>query len=1230
MTLIRDLLDLPEQVHRGDFVLKLSDGVERPEETLRQYVVTPQLAGAFEEALGFIQSAIESRTSKASYLHGSFGSGKSHFMAVLHLLLRHEPAARSIAELAPAVAKHDRWMAGKRFLLVPYHMIGARSMEAAILGHYAEHVRRLHPEAPLPGVFQAEGLFRDAEGLRQKLGDAEFFATLNTGGSEGGGGWGNLAGSWDAASYDAAIAAPPHSEPRARLVGALVGRFFSAYQGMAGGHEEAFVPLDRGLSIVSHHAQDLGYDAVVLFLDELILWLASHAADRSFVTREGQKLVKLLEAQTADRPIPLVSFVARQRDLRELIGEHVTGAEQLSFADVLKHWEARFHTITLEDRNLPAIAEKRVLRPRSDAARQQLDEAFGETARAREEVMNVLLTTTSDREMFRKVYPFSPALVQVLVAVSSALQRERTALKIMLQLLVSQRDRLKLGDVVPVGDLYDAMAESDETVTEAMRRHFETAKRLYQQKLLPMLEQQHGIRADEVAGAASADSRATAFRADDRLVKTLLLAALVPEVEALRGMTALRLAALNHGTIRSPIPGQEAQIVLSKCRQWAAQVGEIRIGEGANPPIHLQLTGVDTESILEKAKANDTHANRLRRVRELLFSELGVDNGDELFVIHEFQWRGTRRRCEIVFSNVRDLPDESLRAESDWKLVVDFPFDDEGRSPADDRARLARFEQVHASSRTLVWMPAFLSLTALKDLRLYTILDHVLTGDRFNDYASHLKAVDRAPARGLLENQKSQLRQRLINVLEGAYGVTTPAPGTVDLSHFAGPADHFTSLDPTFRPAPPVGANLKQALEHLLDQMLRHQFPAHPAFEIDVKGVLLRRVLDEVQRATQAADGRVLVEKNLRQQVRQVVNPLEIGVMHETHLVLGQRWKDHFLRKMAEAQAVGPTVGQLRRWIDEPRSMGLPREVQALVILAFAAQTSRSFFRHGGPVEPSLDGLLDELELREQVLPPEDQWQKAVERASAILGVVVSPLRNAANVARLQSEALRVATDHRDAARQLVTTVNDRLGSFGLAVDSPRLKTAEIGQQLIESLVAASEGRVVGVMATADVSASPQALGKSIKSAGDVAAAIRSTNWEVFEAVAKLGDSRRDDAAAIRRRVCAALGADEFAVGLGPVLQAEQSKALRLLVTVDVPPPPPGTPPPPPAPPAGGGTSGPGAGGVVLPTESVVEEAPEQDLAASEAKPLLSRLQSRLQEDPKLRLRLSWKLIRKG
>ena len=78
MTLIADLIAIPEKVHRGDFVLSLTDGVDHPRETLRDYVVTPQLKVCFDEALGFVRDAILSNRSKAAYLHGSFGSGKSH------------------------------------------------------------------------------------------------------------------------------------------------------------------------------------------------------------------------------------------------------------------------------------------------------------------------------------------------------------------------------------------------------------------------------------------------------------------------------------------------------------------------------------------------------------------------------------------------------------------------------------------------------------------------------------------------------------------------------------------------------------------------------------------------------------------------------------------------------------------------------------------------------------------------------------------------------------------------------------------------------------------------------------------------------------------------------------------------------------------------------------------------------------------------------------------------
>jgi len=43
MTLIKDLIEIPDHVEKGQFVLRLAEGVTRPEETLNEYVVTPEL-----------------------------------------------------------------------------------------------------------------------------------------------------------------------------------------------------------------------------------------------------------------------------------------------------------------------------------------------------------------------------------------------------------------------------------------------------------------------------------------------------------------------------------------------------------------------------------------------------------------------------------------------------------------------------------------------------------------------------------------------------------------------------------------------------------------------------------------------------------------------------------------------------------------------------------------------------------------------------------------------------------------------------------------------------------------------------------------------------------------------------------------------------------------------------------------------------------------------------------
>jgi hypothetical protein len=1147
---IKDLIKIPEHVGKGDFVLRLAEGVTDPERTVNHYQVTPQLVKCFDQALKLVKSAIEGSSSKAAYLHGSFGSGKSHFMAILHLLLQGNSYARSIPELANVISNHNTWTQGKKFLLVPYHLIAAKNLESAILGGYAEYIHRHFPNAPTPAVFRSEGLLANAEQLRETMGEEKFFGKLNEavkGNSGDGTGWGDISATWTPSSYNEALKAPPSSEKCRSLVRDLVETHFPAMR-----NTDEFVDLDDGLAIMSAHAREIGFDAIILFLDELILWLASYAADPVFVSREGQKVVKLVESDRADRPVPIISLVARQRDLRELVGQHVTGAERLAFADVLDHHEGRFSVITLEDRNLPAIAGKRILVPINDDAKRVMDDEFLRTAQVREEVMNTLLTRHSNKEDFRKLYPFSPALVEALVAVSSVLQRERTALKVMAMLLVDQKETLQLGQIVPVGDLFDEVSQGDEAFSADMRIHFENAHRLYEQHLKPLLEKEHDLTFDESEALPYEDRKRRALRNDDRLIKTLLLAALVPEVEALKNMTPNRLAALNHGTIKSPIPGQEGATVLNKFKKWAAAAGQIKIRESTAgaPTISLQLSGVDAEQILAQAESVDNPGNRIRKLKDLIFEQIGAAEHDELFFHHKFRWKGTDRECHVFFSNLRDLPDETIRSEGEaWKILIDYPFDSAGHSVREDQARLEKFQNEHGPSRTICWLPSFFGHETQRALGLYVRLEQILKENQFPNFVQHLNAVDRDNARGQLENQRDQLKTQLVAQIEMAYGLRSGGDEYLDPGNTLEPSEQFVALDPSLQLQPPVAANMAQGVRGLLEQALRSQYPAHPSFEEEIsliKGTLTK-VLDVVRSAVQSSDPSVVVEQSLRKSMLRIAVPLKLGEMGETRFQPGDHWKQHFTRQQAQSDTP-LSVGKLRKWIDLPEPMGLPSLVQDLVILSYAAQSNRIFRLHGGPAEVEIGKLKDEMVLEEVALPPEGIWSKACERAKAIFGVPTSPLLNATNLASLAQQLDEKVKAHSTG----VTAVAGRLADVKSSIfpqmeHCARLKTVREAQLLLKGLSSASGNDMVRRLAEVDLNANLSAIGASISNAGTVDRVLELADWKIFQGVSSLPDERKAEAKRILDELETAFASDEYAIALGPKITALKERAVDLL-----------------------------------------------------------------------------------
>lgn len=1143
MSKLKDLIEIPERVGAGDYVFTLEEALADAEAVLDEYVVTEQIAGALDGALSFVRSTVEAGESRATYLHGSFGSGKSHFMAVLHMLLSGSPEARARDELQQVIGPHDGWLEGKRFLLVPVHVMnsGAQMLEQAIFDAYVRRARDLHPNAPTPAVYVGGPIRENAETLRGELGDQRFFETLSAATREESGGWGEFgARGWDAVRYDSAVDAGPGDPEYEALLAAIVDTLLPAFResvrhDVSGG---GYVTLAEGLGACSRHAQALGYDAVVLLLDELILWLAIHIADMAFVQREGGKLAALREATRAERPVPIASFVARQRDLRELVGEHAPGAEALAFSDQLGWSQGRFETITLDDRNLPAIAKRRVLRARSEQGRTELEQAFDRTVRNREDVLRTLLGRDASAEEFRRIYPFSPAFLKVLVAASSALQRHRTAIRVMVQLLCERRDELKVGDLIYVGDLFDVLAEGDQPFSVEMKREFDLARELYRTTLLPHLREQHQV----------AEGWTDALRADDRLVKTLLLAALIPDAEPFRSLTVSGLVALNHGTIASPVAGQERSVALNRLRALQSQLGELRISDDAqDPTVQLILSGVDTEAIVGSARGQfDNLGARRRLVRSLIFSELGIAD-EQLMTEHSWLWRGTDRTIEVLFENIRTLGADQLQPAGDrWRVIIDMPFDEAGRGPSDDLAKIEELAGELASVRTIFWIPAFFTEKTLADLGTLVTIESLLVGDRLARHTTHLSEIDRAQAKASLENRRSELRARIERAIHQAYRIVTPQEDMVEHDEAIEP---FRSLEPSLQPRPPVATGLRDALEGLGEQMLGHQFPGHPNLGERLTRAVARSVWDEVRRAVGEEGGRIEVERRLRPRMAAIAQPLRLGEMHEEAFVLGHHWREELSRLLARDAIEVPTVGQVRTLLDEPEPRGLPLLAADLIILTFAAQTNRRLELRGGPYTAAAPGdLPDDVTLVERALPDADVWEQARDRAHRIFGMTPSSLLSAPNVEALGRNLEERAREDRGAVRELIERLQASvLPGVGLDPGTRRVEVSREAADLLDRLAGSGGDEAVVALGEWELDATPDALGRTIATARELGQVISGANWRLLAWAKKRATAGDETARGIVATLREAADASEFERPLAAALKAAERAVTDLV-----------------------------------------------------------------------------------
>lgn len=1157
---LRETFDIPESHGTNDYVLRLSDSVgeDHLAATVDSYVVTPALGEAFDSALAVVEEALRTGENKAAFLHGSFGSGKSHFMAVLHGVLGHSPKALSVPELQPIIAEHPA-VNDAKLLRLTFHFLDAATVESALFDQYLRQITELHPNTLPPVLHSAGGLFTDADNRRREVGDEKFFAALNAAGGSTASttvNWAALGQStttWNPGTYAAASAPDASPAERAKLQQVLISTYFTSYS-----RNTDWLPLEDGVAVIADHAKSLGYDGVVLMLDELVLWLTFLITERERFNAEVQKITKLVETSRGRLAVPVISFVARQHNLANWIaGGPDSGAIQQAVERAFAHQEGRFGLVPLGDENLPYIAHKRLLQPRDAEAEAALNAAFDRLDRS-PQVWDVLLDGVntddrhrgSDADAFKLTYPFSPALIATLRELSGQMQRERTALKVMQQMLEDNADRLTIDNVIPVGEAFDYIIDSANAtpINDAAVHTFKTARALWTDKLRPLL-----FRNANVPESTLDKDVPPGLRADIRIAKTLLMSAVAPNVPALKQIDASRLASLNHGSVISLIPGDQIGQITAKVKQWAAEIPELSVTSDANPIISVTLESVDYERIVRRAQAEDTDGRRRELMRELLAEHLAVVGAEHTVdnaLLRQRIWRGTTRQVEVVFGNVRDhgyLPDEAFRPSVDGalRLIVDLPFDDAGHTTGEDHDRVDELLRTGQDRFTVVWLPNFFSEKVTRQLGRLVILNYVLAGDRWASYSNELSDADRAAARSILQQQQTQVRGQLGNAIQVAYGVAAGAD-------FPDAQPPLRSLHAGFAVQPPIGHDLAEAANRLIDDAFAALYPDHPEFTPGDQLITRRQLnttLTRLREAQSVVDGRIPLERSERDVVRRIVESLGIARTNDTHLLFAPEhfatWRNRITQELSRAaidEAGEVPIEELRSAIiNSGPKRGLTDDMVDVVAGAWAAQGKRSWFLHSSPIdEPAIGEFRRGTSLRLEPLPEREVWTKACARWKALIGSTVNDYLTATNVAAFVQHVRDHSAEGRADRSRLVDVLTHAYEYFGLE-SGKRLQLARDVANLLDARLNHLDNlAVVDALANTPLAGTDLEAGKSLTSAGivaDTASRFALTRLDILRAAAEIDDDRGREAATIVKALSGAFVDHELARPLAEALR---------------------------------------------------------------------------------------------
>ena len=927
---IINIFDLPPSVPPCIVKIQDFDADQVIQENVRDYVITESVGLALERLVDrIITSCKRQEAGQGHYLHGSFGSGKSHFMAVLGLILENNPTIWSKDHLTVHSIQnnHGEWLDNHEVLIVPVYMLGQTSLRMACYNSTNARLQSLGlPPCEFSDAdkviasFRAE-IQRYGETVLQQLEQATGITRKR---------------------FDrAAVGDQDEKDALAKTI--LEYRKASKTE-IVQLYPDKF---SDGMATLTRHAQTQDFSGVVFLIDELILYLTGKGG-REYID-EFNDLVALADNSALDRVIPLWVIVSKQRNIAETVPDD---SSQQRVFEAIEHHKDRFpETTELADTELIPIVRERVLRVRP-GMEELLQRVVKETINSLEKETRDTLLQDFTLEDFRQVYPFHPALIRTLIDVTARLSRERAAIRLLYELLIEHNADLPIGSLIPFPSLFDVVFLPQGLTGGSTNAELDAVRQTYYDRLFPLIQEMY-------------PETDKAFRAQ-LIVKTVLLCGLSKTLR--NDITVERILNLNYHDLRGRTMIGSYQTIAQILAELDGRSELVHFSPKPDNPalgiVTISLaSGVQLADVLKRVQVN--WRQRLEAFNDLMKGLIGRPIQNSEIPAYECAWRGTKRRGKVRFVNLSELPLDQivLPVNMEFVLFIAIPFEGDKAIPLSENLKtIERARSKLQPGPIGFWLSAELIPDDLRDLEEYArILElEANPGAYLEDYGRSQRQALESKLVGQKISKARTLKDRLVQIYKGA-----------------GASVMF--LDSTITPSLDAD-NLGAALDRIASTVFDRLYPYHPRFSaaIEANQRNLRHVLEEFMIPATVGTGSVSRSPDLDGWLTRLGVPLELAEQGATQWTL--RPTSRYLAKLDElASGKRVETDKVRRGLEE--AFGFNRDLSDTFLLYLIRAKGYRALK-GGQIVPKVDfGGLDGLTLEQGERLSPVEWVQAKDLA---------------------------------------------------------------------------------------------------------------------------------------------------------------------------------------------------------------------------------------------------------